>query len=364
MAKKRPARTKPRDPAAKAKAQKVSPQKAKPFKRRSDRDRRVRQHERMARLLKVLELVQSRGRWNAKAIAEEIGRSERTVYRDLEVLEFAGVPWYFDEADQCYRVRPDYRFPVFGLTEEEALGQALATALTKTPGLDVGSGAAPTTRKLEASSPEGIREILADAANLISVLDLKLADHSKHRETIKTVQFALLEGRQITGLYESPYEPGSTDLRLHPYRLCLIKNAWYIVGRRADAEQPRTYHVARFKALRMLDQPADVPEDFDLKAYFGNAWAVFRGEKSYDVEVWFASEAAKVVTETTWHHTQKVKLQKDGSVILAFRVDGLEEITNWVLGWAGWAKVIQPPELRDQVVEKLRTALELNLGSS
>ncbi|NUQ61180.1 MAG: transcriptional regulator [Pirellulales bacterium] len=328
-------------------------------KARPDRDRRVRQHERMARVLKVLELVQSRGRWNALAIAEEIGCSERTVYRDLEVLEYAGVPWYFDEADQCYRVRPDYRFPVFGLTEEEALGQALATALTKTPGLDIGPGAAATTRKLQATSAGEIRDILADAAQLISVLDLKLADHSKHREEIKTVQFALLEGRQITGLYESPYQAEPVQLRLHPYRLCLIKSAWYIVARQADADQPRTYRVARFKTLRPLDQPADVPEGFDLKAYFGNAWAVFRGEKTCDVEIWFTPEAAKVVTETTWHHTQKVKWQKDGSIVLTFRVDGLEEITNWVLGWAGQAKVLEPGELRRMVCERLRRAIEI-----
>lgn len=332
----------------------------KPIPKRPDRDRRVRQHERMARVLKVLELIQSRGRWNAKAIADELECSERTVYRDLDVLEFAGVPYFFDEADQCYRVRPDYRFPVFGLTEEEALGQALATALTKSPGLDVGIGAAPTTRKLQVSSPEGIKEILADAAELISVLDLKLADHSKHRETLKTIQFALLEGRQVTGLYESPYEPESARLRLHPYRLCLIKNAWYVIGRQDDLAEPRTYRVARFKTLRMLDQPADVPEDFDIKAYFGNAWAVFRGDKTYDVEVWFTPEAAKVVTETVWHHTQKIKSQKDGSVSLTFRVDGLEEIRNWVLGWAGSAEVVKPAELRDLVVERLRRALEMN----
>jgi predicted DNA-binding transcriptional regulator YafY len=268
-------------------------------KKRPDRDRRVRQHERMARVLKVLELIQSRGRWNAKAIAEELGCSERTVYRDLEVLEFAGVPWFFDEADQCYRVRPDYRFPVFGLTEEEALGQALAAALTSSPGLNISEGAAPTTRKLQAKSAEGVREILADAAELISVLDLKLADHTKHRETLKTIQFALLEGRQVTGLYESPYEPEAVRLRLHPYRLCLIKNAWYVIGRQDDLGEPRTYRVARFKTLRMLDQPADVPEDFDIKAYFGDAWGGFRGDKTYDVEIWFTPESGKVVPQMT-----------------------------------------------------------------
>ncbi len=332
----------------------------KPIKKRPDRDRRVRQNERMARVLKTLELIQSRGRWNAKAIAEEIGCSQRTVYRDLEVLEFSGVPWYFDENDQCYRVRPDYRFPVFGLTEEEALGQALATALTNTPGLDVSPGAAPTTQKLQVTSPEGIKEVLADASELISVLGLKLADHSKHREAIKTVQFALLEERQITGQYESPYESEPVKLNLHPYRLCLVKNAWYIIARPGDSEEPRTYRVARFKTLRMLDQPADVPEDFDIKEYFGDAWAVFRGDKTYKVEIRFTPEAAKIVTETVWHHTQKIKAHKDCSVTLTFRVDGLEEIRNWVLGWAGSAKVVKPTELRDLVVEKLQAALELH----
>ncbi|MCA9234565.1 MAG: helix-turn-helix domain-containing protein, partial [Planctomycetales bacterium] len=63
-----------------------------PAATRSDRDRRVRQHDRIARVLNILNLIQSRGRWNAQAIAEELGCSQRTVYRDLQVLEFAGVP--------------------------------------------------------------------------------------------------------------------------------------------------------------------------------------------------------------------------------------------------------------------------------
>src|SRR4051812_14558013 len=100
-------------------------------KGRSDRDRRARQNARMARVLAVLNLIQGRGRWNARAIGDELECSERTIYRDLEALEFAGVPWYFDEPNQCYRVRPDYRFPVLGLTEDELLGQAMATAVTK-----------------------------------------------------------------------------------------------------------------------------------------------------------------------------------------------------------------------------------------
>ena len=328
--------------------------------KRADRDRRVRQAERLARVLGILERIQGRGRWTKKAIAEELGCSERTVRRDLQVLLFAGVPYYQEGREQFVRVRPDYRFPVLMLTEDEALGQALATAAMKSPGLDIGAGAAATTRKLEAASSPELKEILADARQLICVLDLKLADHSKHREAIRSIQFALLEGRQISGDYESPYQEEPVKLRLHPYRLCLLKSAWYLIGRPIDSESPKTYRVARFKALRLLDQPADVPDEFDLKEYFGNAWAVYRGETTYDIEIWFTPDAAKLVTETTWHPTQKVKSHKDGSATLSFRVAGLEEITGWVLAWAGQCKVIQPAELRQRVIERFQRAIEMH----
>ena len=138
----------------------------KPIPKRPDRDRRVRQAERLASVLKILELIQSRGLWTPKALAEELECSERTVYRYLDVLKFAGVPYYREGPQQFVRVRPDFRFPLLTLTEGEALGQALATAATKSPGLDVGAGASATTRKLEAASAGDEKEILADTAQL------------------------------------------------------------------------------------------------------------------------------------------------------------------------------------------------------
>lgn len=329
------------------------------IKKRPDRVRRTHQADRLGKILKVLNLLQSRGRWDAQAIADEVDCSVRTVYRYLTALEHAGVPWYKDNVYQCYRVQPDYHFPAVGLTEDEALGQSLATVITKAPGLDAGGGAAPTTRKLAAVSKETIRQLMTDAERLASVLDLKLADHSRHHQAIKTVQLALIQRKQLTGHYESPYESGPVHLRLHPYRLCLIKSAWYLIARPTDADQPRTYRVARFKTLRMLDTPARVPGEFDLREYFGNAWAVYRGDRTYDVEVRFTPDAARVVMETVWHHTQKSKSHPDGSVSLMFRVDGLEEIANWLFSWTGRAKVVQPAELRELLIQKLRLALKM-----
>src|SRR5262249_52552164 len=155
----------------------------------------------------------------------------------------------------------------------------------RAPGLNIGAGAEATTRKLAATSNEKAQQILADAGHLIAVLDLKLADHSRHQAFIRTAQWALLQHKQLVGQYVSPYEKKAVSLHLHPYRLCLIKQAWYLIGRPTKEGQPRTYRITRFKSLRMLDAVASIPTDFDLQAYLGNTWSVYRGDKAYDVEI-------------------------------------------------------------------------------
>ena len=330
--------------------------------RRPDVERRLRQNSRIARVLRVLQLIQGRGRWNAKEIAEDLECSERTVYRDLQVLEMAGIPWMFDEVARSYRVRPGWQFPVVNLTNDELLGQVTATAIAGSQGLKLGAGAKPTTTKLAATLPADRQQLLEDAERLVTVLDLKLADHSRSHEVIRAVQWALLERKQVSGQYASPYQPKPVKLVLHPYRLCFAQQAWYLVARPVDREQVRTYRVTRFKSLRTLGTPADIPEDFDLKAYLGNAWGIYRGPETHDVEILFSKDASPLVTETTWHATQRVKQHPDGTVTLSFQVDGLDEILWWVLGWSGRARVVQPQKLRALVVEQLRQAMKLNEG--
>ncbi|SIO63235.1 HTH domain-containing protein [Singulisphaera sp. GP187] len=78
-------------------------------KKRTDAERRVRQTDRLARVLRVLQLIQSPGPWTAESIAAELECSQRTVYRDLQTLSAAGVPWYFDDLNQSYRIREGYK---------------------------------------------------------------------------------------------------------------------------------------------------------------------------------------------------------------------------------------------------------------
>ena len=122
---------------------------------------------------------------------------------------------------------------------------------------------------------------------------------------------------------------------------------------------PLTYRVTRFRSLRKLDAIADVPDDFDLRASFGDASAVYRGARNYDVELRFVPEAAALVTETKWHHTQKAEHQADGSVTLAFRVNSLEEIAPLAPRLVGVGR--DPPPRR--IADPGRRVPEPGLGS-
>jgi predicted DNA-binding transcriptional regulator YafY len=330
--------------------------------KRSEEDRRARQAVRLANVMRIQELLLGRSQWNVKGLAAELECSEKTIHRHMAVLEIAGVPWYYDSHDRCYHVRPGFKFPVVNLSPDELLGQATATAVTKAAGLDAGADARPTTRKIAAASSQDVADLLSDAEAVMEVLNLKLADHSRHQELIRTAQWALIQKRQVTGQYVTPYQEKPVRLTLHPWRLCFAGQAWYLIARPMDGKLPKTYRIARFQSLRMIDAAAQRPEKFSLDEYFGNAWGVFRGKESFDVQVEFTKEAAALVTETRWHKTQEVKRQPDGRAILSFKVDGLDEILWWVLGWSGRAKVIQPEKLREMVLEKLKTAIEMNGG--
>jgi proteasome accessory factor B len=107
-------------------------------------------------------------------------------------------------------------------------------------------------------------------------------------------------------------------------------------------------------------KPPRSSANFDLAAHFGDAWSVYPGERTFDVELRFTREAAVQVCEIRWHATQRVKRHRGGGATLTFRVAGLDEIIWWLLGWAGFVEVVRPVELRRMFVEQLRDGLRMN----
>ena len=115
----------------------------------------------------------------------------------------------------------------------------------------------------------------------------------------------------------------------------------------------RTFKVARFLRLTVLEEHATDDPDSKLDDSFGNAWMMTREDQPYHVVVRFSTHVAGNVDEVFWHKTQRTKYQSDGSLLFEGDVDGMREISWWILGYGDQAEVLEPPQLRSLIAERV-----------
>jgi proteasome accessory factor B len=80
----------------------------------------------------------------------------------------------------------------------------------------------------------------------------------------------------------------------------------------------------------------------------------------YDIKLLFLPKVAQNVAEVRWHSTQQVTFNDDGSATIEFRVDGLGEITWWILGYGDQVQVLAPRALRKRVLDIAENMISLN----
>jgi predicted DNA-binding transcriptional regulator YafY len=131
-------------------------------KKRTDADRRVRQSDRLARVLRLLQLIQGQGNWNALTIAQKLECSERTVYRDLQTLTAAGIPWYFDDFSQSYRLREGYRAQFPKIRSKPGSDQHDSTS---------NSALTEDARSIATLAKEAAQRLLTEAEGVVEALD-------------------------------------------------------------------------------------------------------------------------------------------------------------------------------------------------
>lgn len=95
------------------------------------------QFSHLARLIKLLVILQQ-GVLNLDTAAQECGVSRRTILRDIEILEKAGIPLYKPTKQGAnYRLMEGYKLPQLNITKENALAVAdmldVATNFARTP---------------------------------------------------------------------------------------------------------------------------------------------------------------------------------------------------------------------------------------
>lgn len=122
---------------------------------------------RASRLLQLLLILQNRGRMTSADLARELEVTPRTILRDVDALNEAGLPMVVQAGFRGgIELGFDYRTRLTGLAadEAEALGVLLARPLDDLAPLGIGEAALRARRKLFESLPDGVRARADEAA--------------------------------------------------------------------------------------------------------------------------------------------------------------------------------------------------------
>ena len=111
------------------------------------------------------------------------------------------------------------------------------------------------------------------------------------------------------------------------------------------------FKLMRMEGIKVLSETYKIKDDYSPHTYLQDTFTLIKGKQRM-VEIQFYHPASVWVSEKLWLPTQKIITQKDDSIIFQARVDGLEEIKKWVLGFGRLARVIKPQELVDQIVQE------------
>ena len=180
------------------------------------------------------------------------------------------------------------------------------------------------------------------------------ASASAVTETFNLLWRATLKHQAVELVYDSYYERAEIKTVLHPYYLTFVSRGWYAIGRSSLHAEVRTFKLERVVRARLTGDSFEPDPDFKPANYFGNAWQMIRGNKLCHVAIRFSPKVAGNVEEVIWHSTQQCTSLEDGSLRFEVDVDGVEEMSWWVLGYGKEAVVEKPAALRKIIADQAK----------
>ena len=307
---------------------------------------------RIYRLLRVITMLQGSKSYTAAELARELEVSRRTIFRDLNMLEMAHIPYYFDPDRRGYQINRHFFLPPVNLTLPEALAMLLlAGRLRGAERLPLLAHASRAAVKLETALPDAVRRHVGSVIDHLHATLGPLSRHEGLDDMFDRLAQAVADRKVCRLVYISFYERRQITVTVHPLRLAFTGRAWYLLALSVKHGDVRTFKLGRIRRLTVTDARFTPPDESRLDRHFGGAWSMIPEGRLYKVHVRFDSKVAGNVAEVQWHPSQRVQWNDDGSLEFSAQVDGIGEITWWILGYGPHAEVVAPATLRRRVLQ-------------
>jgi proteasome accessory factor B len=313
----------------------------------------------LERMLRIHQALQSGKYPNAQTLAGDLEVSTKSIHRDFDFMrDRLDLPLEYSPEHKGYHYTQEVtNFPTLQITEGELFALLVAEkALQQYRGTAFERPLVSAFKKMAASLPDTVSLNLADWERTISFRTR--AEPILNLEIFDALAQAAAQRKQLQLTYRKPGQR-ATELRLvDPYHLANINGEWYLFAWCHLRKDIRTFVPARIQEAKPTGRTFARPQKFSLEKRLRDSFGVQSGQGSYDVVLHFNELVADYIREKKWHESQELRELEDGGVELRLKLSSLSEIERWVLGWAGNAKVITPPELAAGIAAAARKILQ------
>jgi predicted DNA-binding transcriptional regulator YafY len=306
-------------------------------------------------------LIASKQGKSVQSLASELACHPRTVYRDLEALQVAGFPVYTERHNnKSYWSLLDsakHAIPIpFSIMELMALyfSRDMLKILKDTHFHD---SLESLFQKVKATLPSEYLDYLKKIESSLQVGVKPYKDYSQFRETIDIINTAIHQRRQIQMTYYAMSRKKISLRLVDPYKLWFFDATFYILAHCHSRKGVRLFAVERIKTLSQTDASFEPPSDFDIDSLLQDSFGAFIGD-TVEVIIQFSAQIAGYIQERTWHQSQVLEHQPDGSLLFKVKVAGLQAVKSWILGWGQHALVLKPAELRQEILSETQATLK------
>jgi predicted DNA-binding transcriptional regulator YafY len=309
------------------------------------------------RLLSILFALQSNKVITAKCLAKKLEVSERTIYRDIDALNFSGVPIYAIQGSHGGFALDEHFYmdlSAMGLPELKSL------LINRSPDLlkDLGIITHPMTiKKIMQNLPESYK---SETNQFIKRVYLDSGVWFGNHESIAAlpiIEKALESNLQIQINYQK--ESGQIIFReVAPYGLVAKTSAWYLIAKHDNIL--RVYRVSRITGLDVTNTTFTFPEHFSISSFWSTWCHEFENSRPrYPVLLCANQDGFHELSKNGYTLEVQDHELNETWLVIDIQFETFDQALREVLALGSKAKVIQPEKLKVKVIESAQKLVNL-----
>lgn len=206
-----------------------------------------------------------------------------------------------------------------------------------------------------------------DRLNITSNVEDEAIEKFVQFETVEQVEgnqflgnllHAIKEHQQVEVGYGSFSRADTKTYRIDPYLLKEYRNRWYLIGFHHDRGMMLTFGLDRMHEVKVLEQAFEVNLEFDPDRYFKYSIGITaHSEEPVKVVLSCSALQGKYLKTQPLHRSQEILVDNEQEFRVSLYVLITYELIMQILGLGTEVKVLEPENLKEEVVERLRRTL-------